>query len=271
MNDHRFIELELANESSTCIVRLNRPEQRNAWSVEMASELNEALTELDHDDSIRVIVVTGAGDAFCVGAELSDADAFAAQEGVQDPTHWRTLVPPWSLRKPVVAAVNGHAVGVGITYALMCDLRFVADEAKIAFAFSRRGVLPELACHTILPRLVGLEQAADLLLSGRTISGTHAAEIGLAHTAIAAESVLDAALEWADELRTHAAPVSVALSKRLLWRGLSASPREMLLEEQSLLPWLCDQPDAAEGVAAFVERRTPRWTLSPTRDIPDWP
>jgi enoyl-CoA hydratase/carnithine racemase len=271
MPNPRYIELELANDGRTCIIRLNRPAQRNAWSVEMASELNDALTRLDRDDSVRVIVITGAGDAFCVGAELADAEAFAARSGVHDPTHWRTLVPPWSLRKPVVAAINGHAVGVGITYALMCDLRFVSRDAKIAFAFTRRGVLPELACHTILPRLVGLERAADLLLSGRTISGTDAASFGLAHTALPAEAVLEAALEWAAEVATHSAPVSVALSKRLLWRGLNASPFETLQAEQDHMPWICDQPDAAEGVAAFVERRAPRWTLSPTKDVPDWP
>jgi enoyl-CoA hydratase/carnithine racemase len=153
----------------------------------------------------------------------------------------------------------------------MCDLRFVSRDAKIAFAFTRRGVLPELACHTILPRLVGLERAADLLLSGRTISGTDAASFGLAHTALPTEAVLEAALEWAADVATHSAPVSVALSKRLLWRGLNASPFETLQAEQDHMPWICDQPDAAEGVAAFVERREPRWTLSPTKDVPDWP
>lgn len=271
MSDYHSIELELANEGRTCIVRLDRPAVRNAWSIEMAGELNHALARLDRDDSIRVVVLTGAGEAFCVGAELADTDAFASREDFRDPTDWRTLVPPWTLRKPVVAAINGHAIGVGITYSLMCDLRFVAEDAKIAFAFTRRGVLPELACHAILPRLVGLSCAADLLLSGRTIRGSEAASIGLARAALPADEVLEAALAWAADVGRSSAPLSVALSKRLLWRSLNASPLETLQAEQDRMHWICDQRDAAEGVAAFLERRDPDWTLSPTRDIPDWP
>src|SRR5690606_27661536 len=119
---------------------------------------------LDTDDAARVVVVTGAGDAFCAGADLGGADAFAdaaTDDGIpwRDPTYWRELVPPWSLRKPVVAAMNGHAVGVGLTFALQCDLRVVAEDAKLAFSFVRRGVLAELASHVILPRLVGVERA----------------------------------------------------------------------------------------------------------------
>lgn len=271
MTPYRAIALESVEQGRTCIVRLNRPERRNAWSPEMAGELNDALGRLDRDDAVRVIVLTGAGSAFCVGADLSDAGGFADREGGSDPTSWRTLVPPWTLRKPVVAAINGHAVGVGITYPLMCDLRFVAEDAKLAFAFVRRGVLPELASHAILPRLVGLERAADLLLSGRTFSGREAAEMGLAHRALPAADVLDAALAWAAEVGRNTAPVSVALSKRLLWRSLDASPFETLRAEQEWMPWICNQVDAAEGAAAFVERREPRFKVSPTRDLPDWP
>ena len=191
MSDYTTLLLEI--EGGVAIVTLNRPEQRNAWSVGMAQELNRMLGELDRDDAVRVVVLTGAGSAFCVGADLPEDDAFETPEGEQarDPMHWRTLVAPWSLRKPVVAAINGHAVGVGITYALMCDRRFVAEDAKIAFAFVRRGVLPELASHAILPRLVGLDAAADLLLSGRTISGREAASLGLAARALPAGEVLN--------------------------------------------------------------------------------
>ncbi|MEZ4333707.1 MAG: enoyl-CoA hydratase-related protein [Myxococcota bacterium] len=270
--DATNVSLEPVDAGRTCILRLNRPERRNAWSPAMASELNDALVRLDRDDRVRVIVLTGAGSTFCVGADLTAAEAtFADRPGGSDPTSWRTLVAPWSLRKPVVAAINGHAVGVGITYPLMCDLRFVAEDAKLAFAFVRRGVLPELASHAILPRLVGLERAADLLLSGRTFSGREAAEFGLAHRALPAEDVLDAALAWAADVGHHTAPVSVALSKRLLWRSLAASPFETLRAEQAWMPWICNQSDAAEGAAAFVERRAPAFRLSPTRDLPDWP
>ena len=139
----------------------------------------------------------------------------------------------------MIAAINGNAVGVGMTFALQCDLRFVAEDAKLAFAFVRRGVLAELASHVILPRLVGLERAA-------------------AHA-------------WARDVATNAAPVPVALSKRLLWEGLTASAWDMVKREQELLPWLCNQADAVEGVTSFFERRAPLWTLSPVRDLPWWP
>jgi enoyl-CoA hydratase/carnithine racemase len=270
-SNYQAIALERVDEGRTCIVRLNRPERRNAWSAEMAGELNHALSRLDRDDDVRVIVLTGAGSAFCVGADLASAGAFADRESGSDPTSWRTLVPPWTLRKPVVAAINGHAVGVGITYPLMCDLRFVAEDAKLAFAFVRRGVLSELASHAILPRLVGLERAADLLLSGRTFLGREAAEIGLTHRALPADQVLPAALEWAAEVGRNTAPVSVALSKKLLWQSLAATPFATLRAEQEWMPWICNQADAAEGATAFIERREPRFRASPTRDLPDWP
>ena len=192
--------------------------------------------------------------------------AFATDGDFADPTDWRTLVTPWSLRKPVVAAINGHAVGVGITYALQCDLRFVAADAKLAFAFVRRGVMPELAAHVLLPRVVGLAVAADLLLSGRTITGTEAARIGLANHALESAAVLPAAMAWARDVAVNAAPVSVAIAKRLLWDGLTSTPSDMLRREGDLMPWICNQPDAREGVASFLERRPPEWSMSPTRD-----
>lgn len=271
MSDCETLRLDI--EEGVAVVTFDRAERRNAWSMQMARELNAMLDRLDHDDAVRVVVITGAGSAFCVGAELPDADAFVGPDGEvpQDPMHWRSLVAPWSLRKPVVAAINGHAVGVGITYALMCDRRFVAEDAKIAFAFVRRGVLPELAAHAILPRVVGLDAAADLLLSGRTITGREAAALGLAAEALPAGEVLDAARAWASEVARATAPVSVALSKRLLWRSLAATPLDTARSEHELMPWICSQEDAAEGVRSFLEKRDPQFRLSPTRDLIDWP
>jgi enoyl-CoA hydratase/carnithine racemase len=261
------------------LVTLDRAERRNAWTPAMAAETNDAFRRLDGDDAVRVVVVTGAGDSFCAGADLAGDDAFAtpgetgagAPGDGRDPTYWRQLVPPWSLRKPVVAALNGHAVGVGLTFALQCDLRFVADDAKLAFSFVRRGVLAELASHVILARLVGVSRAADLLLSGRTFSGTDAVAMGLALEAHPRDRVLPAALAWARDVAVHAAPVSVALSKRLLWEGLTATPAEMLRREQEWMPWICNQADAVEGVAAFLHKRPPQWTLAAGRDLPLWP
>jgi len=271
IGESRFTAIECRRDRGVATVMLNRPDRRNAWTPTMAAELNEAFAELDADDDTRVIIVTGAGDQFCVGADLQGAEAFETVDGYRDPTYWRHLVPPWSLRKPVIAAINGNAVGVGMTFALQCDLRFVADDAKLAFAFVRRGVLAELASHVILPRLVGLERAADLLLSGRTITGTEAAAMGLVGRCLPRGDVLAAAEAWAHDVAVNAAPVSVALSKRLLWDGLNTSAWDMVKREQDLLPWICNQPDAAEGVTSFFERRAPQWTLSPVRDLPQWP
>jgi enoyl-CoA hydratase/carnithine racemase len=271
MTNSSFETIRCEIDAGVAIVTLDRPDRRNAWTPEMASDVNRAFRALDADDDVRVIIVTGAGDAFCAGADLGGEDAFADRDGGRDPTYWRELVPPWSLRKPVVAAINGHAVGVGMTFALQCDLRIVASDAKLAFSFVRRGVLSELASHVILPRLVGIERAADLLLSGRTILGSEAARIGLARDAVDREDVLPLTLEWARDVALNTAPVSVALSKRLLWDGLTTAPLEMLRREQELLPWICNQRDAVEGVASFLEKRAPRWSLSATRDLPLWP
>jgi enoyl-CoA hydratase/carnithine racemase len=258
-------------QDGVALLTLDRPERRNAWTPQMAIETNNALCRLDADDDVRVIVVTGAGDAFCAGADLGGDDAFAAVEGYRDPLFWRELIAPWTLRKPVVAAINGHAVGVGLTFALQCDLRFVATDAKLAFSFVRRGVLAELASHVILPRVVGIQRAADLLLSGRTFLGTEAFEIGFAVAALAGDDVLPAAMAWAHDVATNTAPVSVALSKQLMWEGLTSTPMEMLQREQQLIPWICNQIDAVEGVAAFLDKRTPQWQLGATRDLPLWP
>jgi len=249
-------------------VTLNRPERRNAWSPEMAAAMNQVLTGLDADDAVRAIVITGAGSTFCVGADLAANDAFVPADDFEDPTDWRRFVAPWSLGTPVVAAINGHAVGVGLTYPLQCDLRFVAADAKLAFAFVRRGVMPELAAHVLLPRLVGTAVAADLLLSGRTFTGAEAAALGLANRALPADEVLPAALAWARDVATNTAPVSVAIAKRLLWDGLTMTPGEMQRRESELMPWICAQPDAVEGVTAFLERRAPVWTMSPATDRP---
>ena len=164
------------------------------------------------------------------------------------------------VRKPVIAAINGHAIGVGITYPLQCDVRFVAEDAKLQFAFVRRGVIPELGSHTILARVCGLSNAADLLLSGRVFSGREAVELGLASKALPAAEVLPAAMAWARDTAVNAAPLSTAVAKRLLWEGLLDAPYAMKRKEDPVFAAFGRAPDAAEGVTAFLEKRPPRWT-----------
>lgn len=259
-------------------VTLNRPERMNAWNDGMAAELREALVTCDEDDAIRAVVLTGAGRAFCAGADLAggadtfrDSGAPGRAEALRELArrHGGYAGPfPWQIRKPVFAAINGHAIGVGITYAMTCDVRIVAEDAKVQFAFVRRGVLPELWSHAIVARVAGLSNAADLLLTGRMVTGRELSELGLASAALPADQVLPATLERAREVR-WAAPASVALSKRLLWEGLGASLRELGPRESRLFAWVSRQPDAREGVLAFLEKRDPAWKLRPSRDLPE--
>ncbi len=254
---------------------LNRPERSNAYNFGLGAELGEAYARCDEDDAIRAVILTGAGKAFCVGADMGGGektfdDVDGEQRAAESARAGRRL-GAWQVRKPVIAAIHGHAVGVGMTLALQCDLRFVAREAKLAFAFVRRGIVPELGSHAILPRVVGFSNAADLLLSGRTFRGEEAVALGLASEAMAAEEVLPRARAWARDVAVNAAPASVAITKRLLWEGLTEHPRETMAKEGRLLAWAGKQADAYEGVRSFLERRPPEWKLSASKDLPDWP
>jgi enoyl-CoA hydratase/carnithine racemase len=262
-------------------VTLNRPDRMNAWNDRLAFDLSEAMRRCDEDDGIRAVIVTGAGRAFCAGAEMgAGGDTFARRESDEAERRRSAWLRerarerggyaglfPFEIRKPVFAAINGHAIGVGITYPMTCDVRFVAEDAKVQFAFTRRGVLPELWSHLIVPRVAGLSNAADLLLTGRMISGRELARMGLASAALPADQVLAATRERAREVLA-AAPVSVALAKRLLWRAFTSDFREHGREEARLFGWTSQQPDAREGVLCFFEKREPDWKLSVARDTP---
>ena len=251
-------------------ITLNRPERMNAWTNEMATELSDALEACNTNDEVRAIVLTGAGKAFCAGADLGGrGETFGGRERGGRRAERRRHLQPWQLDKPVIAALNGHAIGVGLTYPMMCDIRFVAEDAKLQFAFVRRGILPELASHVIVARVAGFSNAADVLLSGRMLLGREAAELGLATKALPAEEVLPAAQERARDIARNAAPVSVAIAKRLLWEGITSSVPDMLKREGELFAWLGSQPDAAEGVVSFLDKRPPEWKLSVNRDLPE--
>ena len=244
------------------LVTLNRPERLNAWNTLLGAELGDAMATADADDAVRSVVVTGAGRAFCAGADLSGGE-FGGGAAPRLRECW-----PYQVRKPVIAAINGHAVGVGLTYPMTCDVRFVAEDAKLAFAFVRRGAIPELASHAIVPRVAGFSVAAELLLSGRTFLGAEAAQLGLASRALPAGDVLGAALELAGDIAANTAPVSVAVAKQLLWDGMDKSVAEVSAMENRLFGKVTSLPDAREGIAAFVEKRSPAWTGKVSSDIP---
>lgn len=275
MEERGYKHILFAVEDRIATITLNRPERSNAFHFGLGAELGAAYARCDADDDIRAVVLTGAGKAFCVGADMGGGgktfdDVEGSASTAESASGGRRLAA-WQVRKPVVAAMHGHAVGVGLTLALQCDLRFVAREAKLAFSFVRRGIIPELGSHSILPRVVGFSRAADLLLSGRTFSGEEAAELGLASEAMPSEEVVARARAWAREIAVHAAPASVAIAKRLLWEGVTETPSETMAKEKPLLAWVGKQPDAAEGVRSFLERRPPQWKLRASRDLPDWP
>ena len=259
-------------DSGIATITLNRPEAMNAWTGQMAIDLTSALTALNDDDAVRAIIVTGAGRAFCAGSDLSGSSNAFAKNVTEEEDVMKALgfcqVMPWQIDKPVLAAMNGHAIGVGVTYAMSCDIRLVAEEAKVQFAFVRRGIIPELASHVIVPRVVGLSRAAEVMLTGRIMTGREFADLGLASQVLPAADVLPAAQEKAREF-LKAAPVSVAVSKRLLWDGLTVSAQEMYKREIPVFAHICQQPDATEGVSSFLEKRDPQWKMSPKRDFPD--
>lgn len=275
MEERAYEYILFAVEDGVATITLNRPERSNAFHFGLGAELGRAYARCDEDDEVRAVILTGAGKAFCVGADLGGGgktfdDVDDARRSAESENAGRRLAA-WQVRKPVVAAIHGHAVGVGLTLALQCDVRFVAREAKLAFSFVRRGIVPELGSHAILPRVIGFSRAADLLLSGRTFKGEEAAALGLASDVMASEEVVPRARDWARDIAANAAPVSVAIAKRLLWEGVTENPRETMAKEKELLAWAGKQPDAVEGVRSFLERRPPQWKLRASADLPDWP
>jgi enoyl-CoA hydratase/carnithine racemase len=262
-------------EDGVATITLNRPEKMNAYHFALGTELSTAYARCDADDAVRAVILTGAGKAFCAGADMSGGgktfdDVEGSRRKADSGAPVRRLAA-FQVRKPVIAAINGHAVGVGLTLAMQCDLRVVARDAKLAFAFVRRGIIPELGSHSILPRVIGFSRAADLLLSGRTFRGEEAVVLGLASEALNAKDVMPWAREWARDVAVNAAPASVAIAKRLLWEGVTETPSETMAKEKPLLAWVGKQADAVEGVRSFLERRPPKWKLRASTDLPQWP
>lgn len=263
-------------DDGVAVLTLNRPDRLNAFTGRMGDELGAAYRACDEDDAVRAVVVTGAGRGFCAGADLGGGGAtFAApadQATVQATprafTSSPVRPPAWEVRKPVIAAINGPALGIGLSLTMQCDLRYVAEDATLGFVHVRMGVLPDAHAHWTVPRAVGFAVAQDLLLTGRRFKGAEAAQLGLAHRALPADEVLPAALETAREIAVNAAPLSVAASKSLLWSIPALDADECDRLETAWHEVLMGRADAREGPMAFLEKRAPQWTLSPTEDWP---
>ena len=252
-------ELQVDVSAGVAVLTLNRPAQQNAMTPAMAEALGAALRRCDTEDAIRAVVITGTPPAFCAGADLSSRVGDVS--ATIDP-------PPWQIRKPVIAAVNGHAVGIGLALVLQCDLRYLAADAVYGLNQVRRGVMADGYAHWTLPRLAGMANAADIMLTGRTFDGDEARHMGVANNSLPAGEVLPTALAVAHDLAAGSAPLPTALSKRLLWEGLGMTPEAVGRLEADLHGFVGHSADAAEGMAAFRDRRAPNWSGSVSGEWP---
>lgn len=270
------IDYDVADRVAT--ITLNRPDRLNAFTDVMRAELIEAFDRTDADDGVRAVIVTGAGRAFCAGADLgSGADTFAnggssvvGRSGVPRDGGGMVSLRIFESTKPVIGAINGAAVGVGITMTLPMDIRMIAEGAKVGFVFARRGIVPEAASSWFLPRLVGIQTAAEWTFTGRLLSAAEVAAAGLVRSVHPIDDVVPAARALAAEIAEHTAPVSVALTRLMLWRMLGAShPMEAHRLDSRAIAARGASPDAAEGVTSFLEKRPPTFPGRVSDGLPD--
>jgi enoyl-CoA hydratase/carnithine racemase len=281
MSNFETIRLEV--EDGIATLTLNRPDKLNAFNTQMMQEMIAAFDQTDADDSVRVVIVTGAGRAFCAGADLSagaatfDYSARGGQEkeartieGVQRDGGGLLTLRIYDSLKPVIAAVNGAAVGVGVTMQLAMDIRMASTEARYGFVFSRRGINPEACSSWFLPRLVGVQTALEWCYSGRVFPAQEAHDRGLVRSLHAPEDLLPAARALAREIADNTAPVSIALTRQLIWRMAGAShPMEAHMADSRGIQARGAMADAKEGVVSFLEKRLPSYPDKVSTDLPN--
>jgi len=263
-------------------ITLHRPEKMNAFTRTMMDELIQAFDLSDADDAVRAVIVTGHGDrAFCAGADLTPegggqvfsspgAEADLSSEEVRD-GGGRLTLRIYDSKKPVIAACNGAAVGVGATMQLAMDIRLASDNARYGFVFARRGIVPEAASSWFLPRLVGISTALEWCYTGRIFGAKEALDAGLVRSVHSQAELLDAARALALEIAENASPVSVAMTRAMLWRNAAAEhPMAAHRVDSRAIYRLSKTPDAAEGVQSFLEKRPPAFPGKVTADMPDF-
>ena len=284
-----FETIRYAVEDGVCTLTLHRPDKLNAVTPTMIEELITAFDRIDADDAVRAVVVTGAGRAYCAGADLSGGGRTFAHGGPTTPDPHtpfaregsnrsatehrdgggRVTLRIFDLKKPVIAAINGPAVGFGITMTLAMDVRLASSAARIGFVFSRRGVVPEACSTWFLPRIVGIAQAAEWVYTGRVFDADEALRGRLVSRVVEPDKLLPAAYALAREIADNTSAISVALSRQLLWKLLGAEHPMAAHRLDSLgMFWTGRSADAYEGVSSFVEKRPPKFTLKPSTDMP---
>jgi enoyl-CoA hydratase/carnithine racemase len=271
-----FEQIRYEASDGVLTIRLDRPDRLNAFTETMMNELIAAFDASDADDDVRAVIVTGAGRAFCAGADLAaggetfDWRERTASGEVPRDGGGRVVLRIYDSLKPVIAAINGPAVGVGITMTLPMDIRLAAERAKIGFVFVRRGIVPEACSSWFLPRIVGISQAMEWVATGRVFDATEAERGGLVRSVHAADELLEAAQALALEIADNAAPVSVALARRLMWRGLGAAhPMDAHRADSRAMFARGQSADAVEGVTAFLEKRPASYPDRVSDGLPD--
>lgn len=251
------------------VLTLNRPDRLNAWTDALEERYYDRLDAAEDDPEVRAIVLTGAGRGFCAGADMEDLQLGAVVSDVtpvlRDRPRPRTF--PLTVRKPLIAAINGAAAGLGLVEALYCDVRFAAREAKLTTAFSRRGLVAEYGISWLLPRLVGYSTALDLLLSSRVVLGEEALRLRLVDHLSEPERVVDDAVAYATELATHSSPWSMATIKAQVQADLDRSFGDAVSEAEELMISSFDRPDVLEGVHSYTERRPPSFPSLEPRSL----
>jgi enoyl-CoA hydratase/carnithine racemase len=255
-------------------ITLNRPERLNAFTGRMMNDLIRAFDQADQDDGVRVVIVTGAGRAFCAGMDLNpDVKPVMENQSIREHRDGGglTTLRIFETKKPVIAAINGPAVGVGITMTLPMDVRIASETARIGFVFVRRALVPESCSSWFLPRLVGMAQAMEWVMTGRIFSAQEALQGRLVSRVVPPEQLLPTALELAREIADNTSAISIALTRQILWRMAGADhPIEAHKIDSKCVFYLSKSPDFREGVASFLEKRPPRFKMKPSEDMPDF-
>lgn len=284
-----YEQIRYAVSDGIATISLNRPDKLNAFTARMMHEMIDAFDRVDADDDIRAVIVTGEGRAFCAGADLSggaktfdyesrgddspvgpNGELRYSSESARD-GGGRLTLRIFECLKPVIAAINGPAVGIGSTMTLPMDIRLASESARMGFVFARRGIVPEAASSYFLPRVVGISQALEWCYSGRVFDAPEALKGGLVKEVVPGDQLIARATELAREIADNTAPVSVALTRQMLWRGLGyAHPMDAHKVDSRAILSRGRAGDAKEGVTSFLEKRTPVYPDRVSRDMPDF-
>lgn len=277
-----FQTLQYRLEDGVAVATFSRPEKMNTFGAAMMQDLLDLFDHTDADDAVRAVVLTGSGRAFCAGADLGQggdtfdfksdgSDGAIRVDGVVRDGGGRVTLRIFRSLKPVVSAVNGAAVGIGATMQLPMDARFAASDARFGFVFARRGITPEACSSWFLPRLVGVPKALEWIYSGRIFSAEEALAAGLVQAVHAPEALLEATISHARSMTEHSAPVSIALSRQLIWQNLGAAhPMDAHRIDSRALQSRGKSADVREGVGAFLEKRAAHFPDKVSRDMPDF-